>query len=243
MSDDHFERRLTRTAAIRLAAAGAAGLALGARPARAAESAGQARRESRTRLPRVVVTRAPRSGDLSVRRRRAHALALDRACVGTAERPPVRSGLDRAAQARTDPAPLEQLAGRLPKGTRHHGAAGRAPAHGHGARRPVRPRSLLRLGIRHSRRPSVGLAARRAPSLQELHRRRGRPRRRAVLPRRVADPRRERVPLGRGGVPDDAARGGCRTRDRPLAQWSATPASRVLVGVTHRPPHPERGPA
>ncbi len=42
MSDDHFERRLTRTAAIRLAAAGAAGLALGARPARAAESAGQA---------------------------------------------------------------------------------------------------------------------------------------------------------------------------------------------------------
>ena len=42
MSDAHFERRLTRTAAIRLAAAGAAGLALAARPARAAESAGQA---------------------------------------------------------------------------------------------------------------------------------------------------------------------------------------------------------
>ena len=30
-------------------------------------------------------------------------------------------------------------------------------------------------------------------------------RRRAVLPRRLADPRRERVSLGRAGLPDDAA--------------------------------------
>ena len=36
MNDDHLEPRLTRTAVVRLAAAGAAGLALGARPARAA---------------------------------------------------------------------------------------------------------------------------------------------------------------------------------------------------------------
>ena len=36
MNDDHLEPRLTRTAALRLAAFGAAGLALGARPARAA---------------------------------------------------------------------------------------------------------------------------------------------------------------------------------------------------------------
>ena len=36
MSDDHLEPRLTRTAALRLAAVGAAGIALGARPARAA---------------------------------------------------------------------------------------------------------------------------------------------------------------------------------------------------------------
>jgi hypothetical protein len=36
VNDDHFELRLTRTAALRLAAVGAAGLALGVRPARAA---------------------------------------------------------------------------------------------------------------------------------------------------------------------------------------------------------------
>src|ERR671913_336175 len=36
MNDDHPELRLTRTAALRLAAAGAAGLAIGAQPARAA---------------------------------------------------------------------------------------------------------------------------------------------------------------------------------------------------------------
>ena len=36
MNDDHLEPRLTRTAALRLAAAGAAGLAIGAQPARAA---------------------------------------------------------------------------------------------------------------------------------------------------------------------------------------------------------------
>jgi hypothetical protein len=36
VTDDHIERRLTRNAALRLAAAGAAGLALGARPAQAA---------------------------------------------------------------------------------------------------------------------------------------------------------------------------------------------------------------
>ncbi len=36
MNDDHLEPRITRTAALRLAAFGAAGLALGARPARAA---------------------------------------------------------------------------------------------------------------------------------------------------------------------------------------------------------------
>jgi hypothetical protein len=36
VDDDHLERRLTRTAALQLAAAGAAGLALGVRPARAA---------------------------------------------------------------------------------------------------------------------------------------------------------------------------------------------------------------
>jgi len=38
VNDDHLEPRLTRTAALRLAAAGAAGLAIGAQPARAAAS-------------------------------------------------------------------------------------------------------------------------------------------------------------------------------------------------------------
>jgi Protein of unknown function (DUF3500) len=42
VNDDHLERRLTRTAAIRLAAAGAAGLALGVRPARAAPTDAEA---------------------------------------------------------------------------------------------------------------------------------------------------------------------------------------------------------
>ena len=36
MNDDHLEPRLTRTAVLRLAGAGAAGLALGVPPARAA---------------------------------------------------------------------------------------------------------------------------------------------------------------------------------------------------------------
>ena len=42
MDDDHLERRLTRTAALRLAAFGAAGLAIGVRPARAAPAEGAA---------------------------------------------------------------------------------------------------------------------------------------------------------------------------------------------------------
>ena len=42
MDDDHLERRLTRTAALRLAAVGAAGLAIGVRPARAAPAEGAA---------------------------------------------------------------------------------------------------------------------------------------------------------------------------------------------------------
>jgi uncharacterized protein DUF3500 len=42
VNDDHLEPRLTRTAALRLAAVGAAGLALGARPARAAPTDGAA---------------------------------------------------------------------------------------------------------------------------------------------------------------------------------------------------------
>ena len=42
MNDDGLERRLNRSAALRLAAVGAAGLALGTRPARAAEPAGTA---------------------------------------------------------------------------------------------------------------------------------------------------------------------------------------------------------
>jgi uncharacterized protein DUF3500 len=42
VNDDHLERRVTRAAALRLAAAGAAGLALGARPARAAPTDGAA---------------------------------------------------------------------------------------------------------------------------------------------------------------------------------------------------------
>ena len=42
MDEDQLERRLTRAAALRLAAAGAAGLALGARPARAAPTDGAA---------------------------------------------------------------------------------------------------------------------------------------------------------------------------------------------------------
>ena len=137
---------------------------------------------------------------------------------------------------------VEQLAGRLPQGARHHGAAGRAAAHEHGHRRSVRPRPLLRLGLRHARRRGVGLAARGPPPLQALHRRRGHAGRRAVLPRRLADPRGQRVPLGRARLPDDAARGGRRPRDRALARRTAPAAGRVLGGVADRPRHPERRP-
>jgi Protein of unknown function (DUF3500) len=42
VNDDHLEQRLTRIAALRIAAVGAAGLALGARPARAAATDGSA---------------------------------------------------------------------------------------------------------------------------------------------------------------------------------------------------------
>ncbi len=242
MNDDHLEPRLTRTAVLRLAGAGAAGLALGARTGTRRTDRRGGGRGRRARLPRVAVTGRPRPGVVPVRGRRAHPLALDGACLGAAERPSARSDVGRAAEARARAAALEQLAGRLPQVARHHGAAGRAAAHEHGVQRSVRPRPLLRLGVRHARGPSVGLAVRGAPSLEALHRRRRHPRRRAVLPRRLADPRGERVPLGRPRLPDDAARGGRRPGDRALARRPAPEAGGVLVGVAHRPPHPERRP-
>ena len=68
------------------------------------------------------------------------------------------------------------------------------------------------------RRPGLGLAVRRAPPLEALHRRRQHRRRRAVLPRRLADPGEKRVSLGREERADDAPRGGRRARDRALAR-------------------------
>ena len=61
------------------------------------------------------------------------------------------------------------------------------------------------------RRARLGLAVRGAPPLAALHPRQGHHRRRAVLPRRLADPRRQRLSLGREGLPtmpreEDAAR-------------------------------------
>jgi hypothetical protein len=111
VNDDHLESRFTRTAALRLAAAGAAGLALGARPARAAasdaadvEAAARAFLVSlspslraratfpfgsaeRTRWHWTVPSSVPRNGlplgDMSAEQRRL-ALALLRASSSTA---------------------------------------------------------------------------------------------------------------------------------------------------------------
>ena len=90
-----------------------------------------------------------------------------RRCRGTAF--PLGAMSAEAAQARARHAAGEQLGGRLPQGARHHGAPGPAAAHEHGHRRSVRPRSLLRLGLRHARRSCLGLAAGRARSFSRRH--------------------------------------------------------------------------
>ena len=75
MNDDLLERRLTRPAALRLAAVGAAGLALGARPAHAAPSDGAAssprRARSSLRCPGASATRR-RSRSTGAERTRWH---------------------------------------------------------------------------------------------------------------------------------------------------------------------------
>ena len=242
MDENQLERRLTRVAALRLGATGAAGLALGVRPARAAPTDGAAveaaaraflaslspaRRdratfpfgsEERTRWHWTVPSSVPRNG-------------LPLGVVSAEQR---RLAFASAAG--------EYLSCRLPQGARHHGAPGCPATPRHGHQRSVRSRSVLRLGLRHSRRPRLGLAVRRASPLQALHRRRGHRRRRAVLPRRVADPCDKRLSLGREGRPDDAARGGRRARDRALARPRAPEAGRVLVGVADRSHHTERRP-
>ena len=242
MDEDQLERRLTRAAALRLAAAGAAGLALGVRPARAAPTDGAAVEAAARAFLASLSPAEPRPSDVPVRKRRAHSLALDRALLRAAQRASPRAMSRRAATARARPAAREHLGDRLSQGARHHGAPGRPAAHEHGHQRSVRSRSVLRLGLRHSRRPRVGLAVRGTPSLQALHRRREHPRRRAVLPRRVADACGKRLSLGREERSDDAARGGRRAGDRALARPRAPEAGGVLVGVADRPPHAERRP-
>ncbi len=128
------------------------------------------------------------------------------------------------------------------QGAGHQGPAGSAAAHGHGLQRSLRRRPLLRLHVRHAWRSSVGLAARRTSPLEALHRRGQHALRRAVLPRRVANPRSERISLGREGLPDDGARGRRRSGDRALARPRAPQAGRVLAGVSERPCHAERRP-
>jgi hypothetical protein len=61
MNDDHFELRLTRSTALRLAAAGAAGLALGIRPARAAPADRAADVEAAARAFLASLTPAQRA--------------------------------------------------------------------------------------------------------------------------------------------------------------------------------------
>ena len=242
MNDDLLEPRLSRAAALRLAAAGAAGLALGVRPAHAAPSdagaveaaaraflkalasAERARASfpfngaERTRWHWTVPSSVPRNGlplGAMSAEQRGLALALLRASSSTA-------GYRKAVNIMA----LQGVLGRLDTGIAD----------------PVRSRPLLRLRVRHPRRASVGLAVRRAPPLQALHGRQGHARGRAVLPRRLADSRRQRVSVGREGLPDDAARGGRGARDRAPARRRPAEASRVLPGVADRPPHAERCP-
>ena len=118
MNDDLLEPRLSRAAALRLAAAGAAGLALGVRPARAAPSdAADVEAAARAFLA-VAGTGRASSASFGVRQRRAHPLALDGAFLGAAERPAAGCDVGRAAQARARVAAREQLDGRLPQGGR-----------------------------------------------------------------------------------------------------------------------------
>ena len=161
MNDDLLEPRFSRAVALRLAGVGAAGLALGVRPARAksspsdaeaVEAAARAFLQSlapaerarasfafgsaeRTRWHWTVPSSVPRNGlplGAMSAEQRGLALALLRASSSTC---------------------------RLPQGAEHHGVPGRARTPGHGHRRPVRSRPLLRLGLRHAGRASVGLAA------------------------------------------------------------------------------------
>ena len=232
--------RLTRPAALRLAAAGAAGLALGARPRRAAVGdVPEVEAAARAFLASLGATdrgRATFSFD-GAERTRWHwtipaSVPRNGLPLGALTREQRRLGL---ALLR-----VEQLGRRLRQGRRHHVAAGCAPAAGHGARRHVRRRSLLRVGLRYARRARVGMEVRGTPPVPALHDRRERARRRAVLPRGVADPGEQRLPLRRAGLPDDAPRGGRGARDRPLARPRAPSARRLLVGVADRPPHAER---
>ena len=242
MNDDHLEPRLTRTAVLRLAGAGAAGLALGVPPARAAPTDAAA---VETAARAFLASLSPAGRDRAsfpfagAERTRWHWTVP--ASV-PAERPSARSDVGRPAEARARAAALEQLARRLPQVARHHGAAGRAAAHEHGVQRSVRPRPLLRLGVRHARGPSVGMAVRGAPSLEALHRRRrapsspspsssapGRPARRARTARSPAATgrcRARRTPPGRSCSRSTAGCGGrwCSRRSRSPTTSPRTPS-------------------
>ena len=225
MNDELLEPRLSRAAALRLAAAGAAGLALGVRPAHAAPSdAAAVEAAARAFLKSLAAGRAS-SCVVCVRERRAHALALDRAVLRAAERPAAGSDVGRAARARTRIAAREQLDGRLPQGGEHHGAPGCARPAGHGHRRPVRSRPLLLLGLRHARRAGVGLAVRRASPLAALHGRQGQARGRAVLPRRLAN----EAPTARFGR-SRRATGRCRARRTRRARSCSCSTARCGSG-------------
>ena len=123
MNDDNLAPRLTRTAALRLAAAGAAGLALGARPARAAAAAAPDAVEAAAHAFLNSLSAAARGRAAfpfaSAERTRWH---------WTVPASVPRNGLPlgdmtaAAAKLALAPAAVEHLASGLSQGARHHGA-------------------------------------------------------------------------------------------------------------------------
>ena len=210
LNDDHLEPRLTRSTALRLAAAGAAGLAVGTRPARAAPTTGAPVEEAaraflaslspaerarasfpfasaeRTRWHWTIPSSVPRNGlplgAISPAQRQL-ALALLRTSTSPAG---YRKALDIMA--------LQGVLRRMNTGFAD----------------PFDP-DLYFVSVFGTPGTRVGVAARGTPSFEALHRGRRHHGRRAVLPRCLADPCRERVPDGRAGYrtmprEEDAAR-------------------------------------
>ena len=139
LDEGRLERRITRAAALRLAAVGAAGLGFGPRSARAATSDAEAL-EAAARAFLASLSSAQRDRATfpfgSAERTRWH---------WTVPSSVPRNGLPlgamsrRAATPRARAAARQQLAGRLSQGARHHGAPGRAAAPDTGIADPFDP--------------------------------------------------------------------------------------------------------